>query len=356
MRVVVIGGGAMGCAATWALARRGAPVLMVERFQAGHDRGGSHGNARIFRFAYPDADYVRLAQSALPLWRRLEQAANATLIETTGGIDHGDASTLSAVAAALESAGARFELLPAVEASRRWPGMRFAGDVLHQPDAGRIDADATLAALVRIASAAGAAIRYEEPALAIRETADDIVVETPTGTHHADVAIIACGAWTPNIAGHLLPLPPLAITEEQPAHFRPRDPTQAWPSFIHHRVDAHAAYGLGAAGEGVKVGEHFSGRSVDPDARPEDDDTGALARLSTYVGEWLPGLDPAPVSWTHCLYDTTAGEDFVIDRRGRLVVVAGTSGHGFKFVPVIGEILADLALGGEQSRARFRLG
>jgi sarcosine oxidase len=62
------------------------------------------------------------------------------------------------------------------------------------------------------------------------------------------------------------------------------------------------------------------------------------------------------VSWTHCLYDTTAGEDFVIDRRGRLVVVAGTSGHGFKFVPVIGEIAADLALGGEQSRARFRLG
>ncbi len=87
--VVVVGAGAMGSATAWWLARRGRAVALVEQFEQGHTRGSSHGATRIFRYAYPDPRYVRMAQEALPLWRDLEDDAGVGLLERTGGLDHG---------------------------------------------------------------------------------------------------------------------------------------------------------------------------------------------------------------------------------------------------------------------------
>ena len=99
--VVVIGAGAMGSATAWWLARRGHDVVLLEQFERGHARGSSHGATRIFRFAYPDPTYVRMAQAALPLWRELEAESGRTLLEITGAVDHGDLSSVGATAAAL---------------------------------------------------------------------------------------------------------------------------------------------------------------------------------------------------------------------------------------------------------------
>ena len=145
-----------------------------------------------------------------------------------------------------------------------------------------------------------------------------------------------------------------------------RDPElvagDAWPSFIHH-VDpaAHAearlpdapdggypssgTYGHHTPGEGVKVGHHGTGPVVDPDTRDFQAEPGRLAELRAYVREWFPGLDaeaPAPIS---CTYTTTPDERFLLDRIGPVVIGAGFSGHGFKFTPGIGQVLADLATG-----------
>src|SRR4051794_10722676 len=154
--VVVVGGGAMGAASTHALAMRGRRVAMVEQFEAGHDRGSSHGRSRIFRLAYQDATYVPLAQRALALWRELSDECGTALLTTTGGIDHGPGEILDEIAAGLAAHGATSEILPAAEAAERWPGMHFEGPVLFQPDAGRVDADATVLALPRRAAELGA--------------------------------------------------------------------------------------------------------------------------------------------------------------------------------------------------------
>lgn len=354
-RVCVVGGGIVGSAAAWALAYRGARVELLERFDAGHPRGGSHGSSRIFRLAYDQPDYARMAQQALPLWRRLEEETATTLLDITGGVDHGDPAAVAAVARALEQAGSPGTMLDASEAARRWPGMRFDGEVLFQPLAGRLHAEEALEAFQRAAAVQGAELRFGLAATSVRESSHGVVVETPDGAHAADIAVVACGAWTSRLLGSLVPLPQLAVTEELPVHFAPRDATTPWPSFVHHRASG-VMYGLAAPGdEGVKVGEHHAGRPVDPDDRPADPDLLARERASEYVGEWLPGLDPAPRSWAGCLYDTTPTEDFVVDRRGRLVIAAGTSGHGFKFAPILGEMVADLVAGGSQRLARFRL-
>ena len=114
----------------------------------------------------------------------------------------------------------------------------------------------------------------------------------------------------------------------------------AWPSFIHHR--APWTYGLLTPGVGVKVGLHHTGPRVEPDSAASLDDAMATA-AADYVRRWFPGLDPTPLEPSRCLYTTTPDESFVLERHGPIVVGSPCSGHGFKFTPRIGQILADLA-------------
>ena len=158
--VVVIGAGAMGSATAWWLARRGHDVVLLERFDAGHDRGSSHGVARIFRHAYEDAHYVRMAKESLPLWRELENDAGQVLLELTGCVDHGPAAVVERIAAALIGESVAREVLDPEAAARRWPDMRFDEAVLFHPEGGRCLADATVQALQDRAAAHGAVVRF----------------------------------------------------------------------------------------------------------------------------------------------------------------------------------------------------
>src|SRR3954469_18570117 len=198
--VVVVGAGAMGAASARALVMRGRRVALVEQFAAGHDRGSSHGRSRIFRLAYQDATYVPLAQRALALWRELSDECGTALLTTTGGIDHGPVEILDEIAAGLAAHGATSELLPAAEAAERWPGMHFEGPVLFQPDAGRVDADATVLALHRRAAALGADVLSGERVHNIQVAADGVEVATGSRTLVGGVVVVAAGAWLPKLA------------------------------------------------------------------------------------------------------------------------------------------------------------
>jgi sarcosine oxidase len=354
--VVVIGAGAMGSAAAWWLARDGRSVLLLDRFPAGHHNGSSHGGSRIFRLAYEEPDYVRMAQAALPLWRELEADAGETLLDITGGVDHGNPASIGRTAAALEACGAPIERMTPAAAEERWPHLRFEGDVLFQPDAGRCRADATVAALHARAAAAGADVRVGQGAAALEDMLvdDRIRVRVNGDAHEAAVAVVATGAWASKVIAGRADLPPMHVTQEQNFHFRPVSAGElSWPSFIHHQMPPR--YGLGTPGEGIKVGEHGGGKPCDPDHRDFEVDSAVRARVVEYARRWLPGVDPQPVTETTCLYTTTPTADPVIDRAGPLVIAAGFSGHGFKFTPLFGKLLADLACGREHEYARLRL-
>jgi sarcosine oxidase len=342
---VIIGAGAMGSATAWWLARRGRSVALVEQFERGHTRGSSHGASRIFRYAYADPRYVRMARAALPLWRELEDDTGATLLETTGGLDHGEPPLVAPVASALEACGIEHERLTPDAAGERWPGMRFEGTVLHCPGAGRCLADATLLALQHRATALGAEIRFSTGPATLASADDAATVRAGDHEWTAPVAVVTAGAWLPLVLGSRVSLPALRVTRERIQHFAPRpDPAQPeWPSFIHHRSDTWR-YGLVSPGEGVKVAEHMTGPVTDPDDDPPAaGDPAAGERVRRYVEDWMPGLDPVALHPATCLYTTTPTEDFVLERRGPLVIGSACSGHGFKFTPLIGRILADLA-------------
>ena len=182
--VVVVGVGAMGSSAAWALSKAGHDVVAVEQFPFGHDRGSSHGASRIYRVGTEQTHYLDLAQRARVLWGELEAATGEQLLTVQGAVEHG--VTQEQVDAFVEHLRVRdieHEVLDPGDAADRWPGMRFDGPVLHQPDgAGRIDGDQAVAALTAAARGHGAQVRRPLAATAVDVRHDDLVhVHTPSG-------------------------------------------------------------------------------------------------------------------------------------------------------------------------------
>jgi sarcosine oxidase len=350
--VVVIGAGVMGSAAARSLGARGVSTVLLEQFNLGHTRGSSHGAVRIFRFSYPLLDYVRLAQRALPLWRRLEDEAGERLLITTGGIDAGPHAGLCADA--LEACGAAVEWVDQAEATERFPAIAFEGlgRVMHQPDGGVCLADRTVAAQVRLARSAGVDVREEAPALRILPLTDGVRVETQAGAIQARVAVVTAGGWARSLVGDVLHGSggvPLVPTLQHVAHFEPRDggSLDGTPTFVEWMGPDIVHYAVPPVGvaPGLKVGDHVVGPQVDPAEGPFPVREAALAPIADYVSRRFRGVDPLPVAAETCLYTIAPDEDFVLDRVGDVVIGAGFSGHGFKFGPLVGEILADLAMG-----------
>jgi sarcosine oxidase len=359
--IIVVGGGVMGSSTAWALARRGASVTLLEQYDRYHLRGSSHGASRIFRLAYPHRDYVELAVAALEGWRRLEATTETSLLTLTGAVDHGPAEATTALHDVLVANGRSAELLDPGEAAHRWPGIRFDTSVLHHPDAGRVLAERSVTAFQQAAAVRGAVVRHGDGVRDISLHSSGVTVTTDSGKRvDADGIVVATGAWTTPVVGDLLgiDLPPLRVTLEQPVHFPSLIPFTAWPSFIHH-PGARLAYENGIYGladsDGVKAGGHARGRQVDPDDADRTPDPQAVAEVVEYAREWLPGVDADRPTSRGCLYTITPDHDFLVDRRGPVVVLGGFSGHGFKFAPAIGDLAATALLDGAALPSRFRL-
>lgn len=353
MNVVVVGGGVIGAASAWNLAKRGHAVTLIEQFGPGHKNGASHGTSRIFRHAYADDYYVSLAARAYTLWRELESVTETDLLTLTGAVDHGAPDIVGPRVEALARAGLASTVLDPHDAHRRWPGLTFDTTVLYHPDAGRLHADRSVAAFTAAAEALGATIEYGSPVRSVSSNE----VSTDARTYGADHIVVAAGAWTSKVVAAHVELPELVTTQEQPAHFLPTVDGE-WPSFIHHpgaQLQDEGIYGL-AGEEGVKIGEHATGPVVDPDTRDFTPTSDGVERLKAYARAWLPGVDADSADALTCLYTSTPDSNFVIDRVGSVTVAGGFSGHGFKFAPAVGELVADLVDGKFPETTLFRSG
>ena len=361
---VVIGGGAMGSATAWALARRGRDVTLLEQFGPGHRNGASHGTTRNFNPGYADPDYVAMLAESARAWNQLEADSGERLLARTGVVNHGTDPRLPEIRSALLAAGLRAEFLSVEEAAERWRGIRFDQRVLHMADGGQLNPDAALPAMQRLAAGLGAEIRHQVRVLELHVLDDGVRLTVESGGRtevlSARQAVVTAGGWTTKLLAGVAPLPRLTVTEEQPAHFAITDGSARWPGFNHMpgRGDAYGywrspVYGMHTPGEGIKAGWHGAGLVVDPDRRTFAPEPGQRAALQRYAREWLPGVDADSLTDISCTYTTTADENFILDRIGPVVIGAGFSGHGFKFTPAVGRILADLATGDGAAPAIF---
>ena len=313
----------MGLATARALVRAGCSVVVYEQFEPGHARGSSHGRSRIFRLAYAEPEWVRLAQEALAGWRELEGESGERLLEFNGLIeivtDIGRSS-----AAALEACGVAWERLESDEVARRFP-LRVppgAFGVL-QPEAGIVRADRALAAFAR-----GIDVRYG-------------VRVGSLGDLDAGCVVVTAGAWVNDL---IEPALPVRVTRETVCYFRPAD-ARPIPAFVSFgpRAGGICFYALADALYGIKAAVHHGGSEVDP-REAGSPDAALVQAITAWTAEHVLLADPRPVETQTCLYTTTADESFILERRGRVVVGSACSGHGFKFAPAVGARLAALAM------------
>ena len=358
---LIIGAGAMGAATAYHLAKRGEPVLLTEQFALGHDRGSSHGAARITRHSYADAHYARLMPAAFQAWRELEADSGQPLYIRTGGVSFCDQleDYVSCVAANLSELGVPHRRLTGAEWNVANPAFALppSHDVVFEPDAGMLAAAKAVALQIELARDLGGAkthILANTPVREIDLSGTRPVVITETHAIAAERLIVAAGAWVKRL------LPALAValdvTRQQVIYFRPSEPAPfqigQFPVFIYKGTgEANAFYGMPEfQGLGVKVARHF-GPEVDPDEndRVVGDDYRRIVR--EFLSAHMPALAAAPIDLTEvCLYTVAPDDQFHVDflpGRSDVIVASPCSGHGFKFSCLIGRVLADLATGGE---------
>ncbi|AMV18064.1 N-methyl-L-tryptophan oxidase [Planctomyces sp. SH-PL14] len=355
--VIVIGLGGMGSAACVELARRGVRVLGLEQHAAAHDRGSSHGETRIIRQCYFEhPDYVPLLLRAYELWGRLEQDSGRRLYRQTGLLISGtpDGEAVAGARDAARKHGLPLHDLSAAEVAQRFPWFRSPEGhaAVFEERAGYLAVEECVRAHWQVARAAGAELREREPVVDWQATDSGVVVRTAQGTYEADRLIIAAGAWSGPLLRDLDVT--LRVVRKVSGWFPIAGPMvhpdTACPTY-YFELDDGAFYGFPSLdGATIKVAEHSGGEpvadpaTVDRTVRPDD-----VASLQRFLSRVVPEAATTPARTSVCLYTLSADHHFVIDRHpahSRVVFAAGFSGHGFKFCPVIGEVLADLALNG----------
>ena len=364
MKVAVAGGGIFGSTAALALARRGHRVTLVDPGPLPHPLAESTDISKVVRLDYGgDELYTEMAERALEGWRAWNRAAPADpLFHETGvaflarrplapgGFEHDSFELLT-------RRGHRLERLDAAAIARRFPAYRPGAmvDGYHNPAGGWAAASRAVERVLAQARALGVEVRAGSPALAIRP---DGRLDTDAGPLEADEVLVAAGAWTPLLCPWLAGA--LSPRGQAVFHLRPADPRD----FAADRFPVFGAdiartgfYGFPLQGGVVKIGHHGPGVEVEMRSERRPVPAAVEADLRALLADVLPGLAGAAIAYRRlCVYGDTRDEHFWIARdpdRPRLTVAAGGSGHGFKFAPVLGDLIADAVLG-EPVPARFR--
>ncbi len=351
--VIVLGGGTMGTAAAWALAGRGASVLVLEQFGHIHTMGSHGGGTRMFRHAYAESPaYVPLMRRADELWCDLQHDVGTNIVYRTGvlemdapGFDHAKRAKAAADEHAIE-----FEWIDGDEIRKRWPAFDppegWEGG--WNPTAGFLDVEAALSGLAAVARRGDITFRTDEPVLGWSTTESGVDVETARGRYAAATLVVTAGAWSGVLLADLdLPLTVVRkslfwLDVETPANFRPGTfPAFATASSI-GEIYGFPIFRL----PGIKIADHRGGETTTADTIDRTPDM-TEARSAIDLGKLaMRGVTDRALAGSVCMYTRTPDEHFIVDRHPtapNVVLAAGFSGHGFKFTPVIGEQLAALA-------------
>jgi sarcosine oxidase len=356
--VAVVGLGIMGSAIAYHLARAGKSVIGLERFWPDHALGSSSGHTRLFRVAhFEHPDYVTLARRSRELWAEAAQATGLRLMLDSGVLTVGaeDSAMVRGTITSAARADVGHRVLAKNELGRAFPAMRFAPDDvgLFEEDAGILLVERCVAAHRELAVRAGAELRFGAPLLRRLELPRDatsaVSLALPGGTVEASTVVLSAGPWTSALLPEGLAAPALSVErilsywlepDSSPAEFEPaRLPVLLWD----HPLAAFCVFPR-VGEEGVKIAFHHNGSSIEPDAirrTPSDDE---LTAMRAHLAAAIPALNGRVRDARACMYTNTRDGHFAIGPLAdpRVVLVAACSGNGFKFGPVVGEIVADL--------------
>ena len=359
--VIVVGLGGMGSAAAYHLAARGERVLGLEKYGPAHNRGASHGGSRITRQSYfEDPAYVPLLLRSYELWHQLARDAGRDVISLTGGVFMGreDSRTFAGSLRASREWDLPHEILDAGDIRRRFPTLTPREDevALFEARAGFVRPEATVVAHLQLAAHRGAQLHLEEPVVRWEAPrGGGVQVVTGAASYSADRLVICPGPWAPQLLADL----GISFTVERQVMywFQPVSGAAAFaperhPIWIHEDPAGMQAYGFPAidgADGGAKVAFFRRGTVCTPDSIDREVHPEEIRCIADHLAGIIPDLPGRFLNAATCMYTNTADEHFVIathPEHAHVTIACGFSGHGFKFVPVVGEVLADLAING----------
>lgn len=369
--VVIVGLGAMGSAALYQTARRGARAIGIDRFVPPHDRGSSHGESRITRQAIGEgAAYVPFALLSHEIWRELEAETGRSLFVPSGGLIlgrdsrapiHGQTDFVGNTIAAAARFGIAHEVLSPDEVGRRFPQFRLVGDetCYYEPGAGFLRPELCIQTQLDQAIARAATVHTGQTVRHITADARGATVVTDSDTYSAGHVIVTAGAWTPQLLGAAF-RKVLRVCQQTMYWFAPENGSDfapgPFPIFIwrHGPGEDDHFYGFPVAGDGVKVATEQFAVTTEPDEarsgyRSGEADAEAPRMHQTHVRQRLAGVSDRCLRSLTCLYTVTPDFGFIIDRHPqweRVLVASPCSGHGFKHSAAIGAALAEQAIDG----------
>jgi sarcosine oxidase len=352
--VAVLGLGAMGSAACSHLASRGVRTGGFERFTLGHDLGSSAGRTRIIRKAYFEhPSYVPLLERAYELWRGLEHRSHVQLLDLFGVLMAGTetSATIRGVERSAQKYGIPVERFDARGLRERYPLLHVHDDEcgILEPEAGIVYPERGICAHLDYARESGAFLCGNTQIVAV-ERGRELTLVCADGTRTTcERAVICAGPWSSELLADLNF--PLTVERNVQFWFEPEEgsctPRTLPAYFLEREGWAAPVYGMPDLGDGVKFAFHGSGEVTSADRLERNISTGETERARAALAQWIPAAAGRAVSAKACMYTMTPDGHFAIGRHPsdpRIVIACGFSGHGYKFAPVIGEIVADLAM------------
>ncbi|MFQ5709971.1 MAG: N-methyl-L-tryptophan oxidase [bacterium] len=358
--IIVLGVGGMGSAALYDLAKRGLKVCGVEQFGVAHDRGSSHGDTRIIRKAYFEhPDYMPLLERTYELWQSLQEASGQQLAVNNGLVVVGqpESQTIRGLEACYKKHALPHERLSRKEAGRRFPQFDFPAEsaIFFDPFGGYLLVEPCVEQHTRLAVEHGAVLLTNEKVLNWHAENGHVTVATTQRTLRADKLIITAGAWATQVLTDLgleLEIWRKPVLWYHTPHIEPYGPDK-FPTF-YFELSYGGFYGFPAIDtSGVKIAEHLHADVVaTPEALNREFEAADESLILRFLSEVLPGFKPTLKKHSVCMYIKTPDDHFILDLHPvheNVILGAGFSGHGFKFAPVVGEILGDLAIDGTTS-------
>jgi len=359
---IIVGLGTAGAATCMTLTRRGYKVLGIDKDRPPHNLGSHHGVSRSVRRAYLEGtSYVPMAQRSWELWRKLERDSGQKLLVKTGNLTIGppESPAVSGFLASAQSYEIPHECLSAAEVRKRWPALAppnmFVAGL--EKEAGIVFPELCISTFLAEAEKAGADLLMDEQVDRWTEGRGNVQVYTSRNTYEAGRLLISAGAWT----NRLLGLPDrLLMPKRVPVHWIETQedrrfhigvfpvnfwqvPTEKSPGSPQIYREFYSLPVIGPASL-IKAAFHNELVNCDPDTLLREVLPDEVEKIKAVISEFLPGLEHFPITSEVCLYTMTPDGHFYLGKRPGSNHVFGVAlaGHGFKFAPVLGEILADL--------------
>ncbi len=358
--VLFVGLGAMGSAACYQLAARGASVIGFDRYRPPHGFGSTHGETRITRLAIGEgSEYVPLVRRSHELWPEIERQTGARLLTRSGGLVLASVGSrfLDQTRASARQYGIAHENLSNTELRRRFPMFTVERQTegYFEPEAGYVRPEAAVRAQLELARRHGARLRLGERVTEWTASATGVAVRTTGGRYHAERLVLCAGPWLPELFPDADGV--FAVYRQLQYWFAIREgyerlrdmPIFVWDfggeqgGFV-HLVGFYGFPALEGPDGGVKVAAESYDHPTTPDRRQHPaSQSEADEMYRRCIAPRLPWLGSRPVRTVSCLYTSTRGNRFVIDRHPdhtAVLIVSACSGHGFKHSPAIGEAVA----------------